>query len=150
MRILRDACNVHPSARQLDEEKHIIQCKADPRSDLHREQIGRGNRTPMRHEEGRPRRPVAPFGRGFDTALFEDVSNRLAGDGVTEVSQRSFDRHVAPVPPENVVRLVNKGVDGMMPSRSAPESVLGQKGGSPFQACALRPVTEGTLRPPCR
>jgi hypothetical protein len=32
--------------------------------------------------------------------------------------------------------------DGRRPSVSAPASVHGRRGGSPLQACALRPVTE--------
>ena len=40
---------------------------------------------------------------------------------------------------------IRKQQVGLTTHPGAPESVLDQKGASPFQACALRPVTEGYL-----
>ncbi len=41
-----------------------------------------GNRIAMRLEEGRPGRPFASFGSGFETVFPEDVLNRLTDDGL--------------------------------------------------------------------
>lgn len=51
-----------------------------------------GNRIPRRLEEGRPGRPFASFGGGFETVFLEDVPNRLTGDGLL-AAQRSPDQH---------------------------------------------------------
>lgn len=71
--------------------------QAGPCDRLHREEIHRGDRAPVRAQERAPRTAFAAFGRGVHAGLDKDALHRVAADVVAEVVQGASDaRLVAP------------------------------------------------------
>jgi hypothetical protein len=86
--------HLHSTRRQVDDEDGVIPHQAAARPDFRGEEIGSGDRAPMRAQERLPRR--GPVRHGRKAVRFQDPGNRRSADAVPEVCQRALNPRIAP------------------------------------------------------
>ena len=97
VRVRRNACDVHASCRQRDEEQDVVADQAARRPHLNREQVGRGNALPVRLQERAPWHSLAALRRRLNAVFLQDVGDRPAANLVAKIGQRAPDPSVTPV-----------------------------------------------------
>ncbi len=89
VRCRRHPSNVHAARRELDREEYVVRDEPRRPRDLHGEEVGSGQRLPVRFEKRAPRRVLLTFERRLYPVLSEDVGDGAPRDLMAEVSQRS-------------------------------------------------------------
>ena len=92
----RNTRDLYGSGLQVDHEQNEVARQTSRRQELHAEEIRRGDRTPVRLQERRPRQLLSALGSGLEPAIQEDSLDRASTDFASQVVQRAADPRVAP------------------------------------------------------
>src|SRR5258705_12251342 len=94
-----DAGDLDPTRLEIDYEEHEVPSEPSPRDRFNREEVGRGNRSPVRLQKGLPGH--GPPARGIDSVLrkavfIENPLDRRPADLMAEVPHHVPDSRVTP------------------------------------------------------
>ena len=89
-----DSSDLDLAGLEVDYEQHEVANEPPPRDPFDREEVRRGDRSPMRLQEGLP--PHRPTTGRIDSILCQDALDRGSADGVPEIGEGSLDSGVAP------------------------------------------------------
>src|SRR5258705_4998277 len=89
-----DAGDLDPTRLEIDYEEHEVPSEPSPRDRFNREEVGRGNRSPVRLQKGLPGH--GPPARGIDSVLRKDSLDRVSPDEESEIRKSAPDSRIAP------------------------------------------------------
>src|SRR5262249_9966684 len=89
-----DSSNLDPTRLEIDHEQHEVPHETLPRDPFDREEVGRGDRSPVRLQEGLPAH--GPPARGIDSVLRKDSLDGVSPDEESEIRKRAPDSRIAP------------------------------------------------------
>ena len=96
VRLVVDARDRHAACLQFDDEENEVAPETGECQHLHGEQVGGREPLPVCIQKRRPARPPASLGCVVDPVLLADTLDRVPGDLVPEVDERSADLCLSP------------------------------------------------------
>src|ERR1700687_5046148 len=93
-----DPGDVYPAALEMDEEQHVVGHQSAQRQHLCGEEVGPRQQRQMGSNEGRPCGRAFALRRRRQAVTPQDITNRLIGNLVPQIDQRSRNPVIAPVP----------------------------------------------------
>ena len=89
--------DIHSAALEVDEEQHVVGYQPAQRQHLGGEEVGPCQQLHVSPDEVRPRGCALALRRRRQTVAPQNIANRLIGNLVPQISQRSRNPVIAPI-----------------------------------------------------
>ena len=96
VRMRRNSCDFNPASLQVYHDQHEDRHQTLQSPDFGCREVNRCNRIPVRLQKRFPRRFPLPLRHGLDAIRFQDVSDGLAADRVSDVGRGTLHAVVSP------------------------------------------------------
>ena len=96
VRIHGATCEVNPTSRHFHHKKQVERDQSTFGPDFNRREVDCSQNVPVGSKEGFPSGLTLPLSHRLDAVFFQDVSDGLIRDFMSEVGQRSLNTIVAP------------------------------------------------------
>src|SRR5215470_7351806 len=91
-----DACDIHTAALEVNEEQHVVGHQSSKRQNIDREEVGCREKGEVGPNEFRPGGRTFALWRGRYTVAAQHIADRLIGDMISQIGERSDNPIIAP------------------------------------------------------